>query len=214
MKINSENKKYSENKTLGFTVLETLVAISIILIAITGPLVVISQSLKASLHARDEIVAFYMAQEAIEYARLLRDNNILPSDAESINWLTNDVMGPGALCENPAGLSQNRCVLIYNATDGHRFDTCNAGLCSNVTIDSGGIYGATGDGETIFKREIYFNKVLEPAGSSRAACLDPTGDGCDDREVSMTVVVTWTNPGGLESQYSTSERLFNWKTSE
>ncbi len=65
-------KKYRV-KGKGFTLIETLVAISILLIAVAGPMVVVSQALTSSYYARDQITAFYLAQDAIEYLRNEKD---------------------------------------------------------------------------------------------------------------------------------------------
>lgn len=62
--------------TKGFTLIETLIAISILLIAVAGPMVVVSQALTSSFYARDQITAFYLAQDAIEYLRNVKDVNV------------------------------------------------------------------------------------------------------------------------------------------
>lgn len=69
----SINKK----KNKGFTLIETLVAISILLISISAPLTIASKGLASSYFARDQITAFYLAQDAVEYIRNVRDNNFL-----------------------------------------------------------------------------------------------------------------------------------------
>ncbi len=61
----------------GFTLLETLVAVSIVTIAIVAPMSLASQSLTASYYARDQLIASQLAQEAIEVVRHIRDGNIL-----------------------------------------------------------------------------------------------------------------------------------------
>ena len=68
----------------GFTILETLVAIAILMLAVTGPLYFASNSLMSAVYARDQITAFYLAQEGFEQIRAVRDNNILNNDS----WLT------------------------------------------------------------------------------------------------------------------------------
>jgi prepilin-type N-terminal cleavage/methylation domain-containing protein len=68
----------------GFTLVETLVAISVLLLAIAAPLTLGSQGLTSSRIARDQVTATYLIQEAIEYARNTRDTNILSGNG----WLT------------------------------------------------------------------------------------------------------------------------------
>lgn len=60
----------------GFTIIETLVAITILMIAIAGPLTVASQALHAALDARSQMVATNLAQEMVEEVRNYKDNNI------------------------------------------------------------------------------------------------------------------------------------------
>lgn len=67
----------------GFTLVETLVAVTILSIAIVGPFFAVQTALIASYTARDQLVAASLAQEGIEYIRNARDNNFLASRA----WL-------------------------------------------------------------------------------------------------------------------------------
>lgn len=69
----------------GFTIIETLVAITILMIAISGPLTVSFKALNAAVSARDQMIASFMAQDAVEYARNIKDNNI--STGASEGWL-------------------------------------------------------------------------------------------------------------------------------
>lgn len=61
----------------GFTLIETMVAISLIAIALTGPFTAVQIALRDSYIARDRLVASELAQEAMEYIRSIRDNNHL-----------------------------------------------------------------------------------------------------------------------------------------
>ena len=67
----------------GFTLIETLVAITILLLSISAPMTIASKGLASSFFARDQITAFYLAQDAVEYVRNHRDNNFL----SGANWL-------------------------------------------------------------------------------------------------------------------------------
>ena len=51
----------------GFTLIETLVAISILMIAVASPLTIAQKGLASAIYAKDQIIASYLAQDAIEY---------------------------------------------------------------------------------------------------------------------------------------------------
>lgn len=61
----------------GFTLLETLVAIAILLIAVVGPMSIIGGSLSQISTVRDQTIAVNLAQEGIEIVRQKRDSNML-----------------------------------------------------------------------------------------------------------------------------------------
>lgn len=67
----------------GFTLIETFVAILILVFAVVGPLTIAHRGLNSTLIARDQLVATYLAQEAVEFIRYTRDNNVLKGNS----WL-------------------------------------------------------------------------------------------------------------------------------
>lgn len=59
----------------GFTLVETLVAISILLLAVTGPLMLSRNSLSTGIHSQGGTTAQYLAEDAVEYVKAVRGNN-------------------------------------------------------------------------------------------------------------------------------------------
>lgn len=61
----------------GFTLVETLVAVSIFTVSILGLMAVLSQGISDTGYAKKKIVAGYLAQEGVELTRNMRDNYVL-----------------------------------------------------------------------------------------------------------------------------------------
>lgn len=61
----------------GFTLVETLVAITILLIVVTGPLTISMSTARSTTFASEQVVAFFLAQEGAELAQKARDELFL-----------------------------------------------------------------------------------------------------------------------------------------
>lgn len=102
----------------GFTLIETLVAIAILTLAVAGPLYEAGRTMVAAEVANDQLVASYLAQEGIEYVRLVRDDDYLsayasPSHNTAGAW-TSFINSIAPLCGtscqfDPANMSLNAC---------------------------------------------------------------------------------------------------------
>jgi prepilin-type N-terminal cleavage/methylation domain-containing protein len=116
----------------GFTLIETLVAISILLLAVAAPLTLGSQGLTTSRIARDQVIGTYLIQEGIEYIRNVRDTNRLSGQS----WLSNLDMCTSGTCQidvpandvtdcsrGCAPISFNNTTGLYGYTTGKRWET-------------------------------------------------------------------------------------------
>jgi type II secretory pathway pseudopilin PulG len=155
----------------GFTLIEALVGIAMLLLAIIGPMAIAQSGLQNSIFAKDQIVAFYIAQEGVELVRSLRDENALADNS----WLTGIPAQSGEICHssgagcgidpenmnfiNCANNGGTACVLYYHAS----------GLAPG---GQRGIYGHTVSGgqPTVFSRSI---KVTVLPGNKEAT-IDST----------------------------------------
>lgn len=78
------------NKNIsGFTLVETLVAISILLLVIVGPITIAQKGIRNAYFANEQFTAVFLAQEAIESVRQLRDADGL----DAYDKLLNSVAG-------------------------------------------------------------------------------------------------------------------------
>jgi prepilin-type N-terminal cleavage/methylation domain-containing protein len=105
-------KKYRTN--YGFTLIETLVAVSIVSLAVTGPLVAASRSIVSAEVARDKLIASYLAQEGVEYIRAMRDDSYLA------------IYGTGSA----ATLSERAWNSFYSANDATSITQCRSNPCT------------------------------------------------------------------------------------
>lgn len=70
------NIKIDARKHSGFTLLETMVAIMLFIIALSALLALVRDSVTSASYTRNEVVATYLAQEGIDYIRNIRDQNV------------------------------------------------------------------------------------------------------------------------------------------
>lgn len=109
--------------TNGFTLIESLIAITILTFAVAGPLFTASRVIVATETASDQLTALYLAQEGIEYVRMMRDNEYLAvyyagnvSDVSSTAW-DNFLNGPASdaatikKCRPDSNGTQKFCTL-------------------------------------------------------------------------------------------------------
>ena len=97
----------------GFTLVETLVAIAILMIAIAGPLTVAEKGLSAAIYARNQLMASYLAQDAMESIKNVVDSNeltIAKNGNESIPWLSINGGSTNFLSDN-CNSSSNLCAI-------------------------------------------------------------------------------------------------------
>ena len=72
----------------GFTMIETLIAVAILMISIAGPLTIAQKGLTAATYARDQVTASFLAQDVMEYVKNVRDYNVKRANPNSLtDWL-------------------------------------------------------------------------------------------------------------------------------
>lgn len=175
------------HSTRGFTLVETLVAITVIVTAIVGPLYAVQQSLSASRSAREQLVASSLAQEGVEFVRGVRDSNFLQNNASpgSRTWL-GGFDGTTGSASTYANCITAPCVV----------DSTQNTISRTVTplyLSSTGLYNQASSGTvTPYTRTVQLTAV---SGSTT--------------EMVVTVTVTWTTRGQSRN-VTITERLHNW----
>jgi len=194
----------------GFTLIETLVAIAIIMIAITGPFAATENSINAATIAHDKSTATFLAQEGIEYIHAIRDKVYIKecffgSTADCNWWLdvfTTNSSSLGTsydvllrcLGGTPCALDMTKSQ--YGSTVAPFLSgalaTCFGGTCGKLYLTPTYAYttSALGNTKTIFSRKI----VTTPLGSNA---------------IKVKVTVTWGWHGGTQSITAT-DVLTSW----
>jgi prepilin-type N-terminal cleavage/methylation domain-containing protein len=69
----------------GFTLVETLVAISILLIVMIGPMTISTSAARSTSFSSEQVTAFFLAQEGAELSQKIRDDLLLQYFADADN---------------------------------------------------------------------------------------------------------------------------------
>jgi prepilin-type N-terminal cleavage/methylation domain-containing protein len=183
------------NNKSGFTLLETLVAVAILMISISSAFSLAPEGLSGSRFAKNQTTATYLAQEALEIVHNSRDNKMLfsPNSADPLNWLANVKQCRDELCTvNPINLELDECngncppvKMIHDDVD------------DSITYGNGRYFDAAQN--TIFTRTVSIQQVPNST------------IGRDDTEAKVTVVVSWKE-GVITKRTEVSENIFDWMT--
>jgi prepilin-type N-terminal cleavage/methylation domain-containing protein len=137
-------------KKSGFTLIETLVAVSIVTLAIAGPLFTANSAIVAAENARNQLTASYLAQEGVEYVRAMRDNEYLaafqadPITASNNAWthFLNNNSDISAITECRALVSGPTKLCSLDPVQGaiSPLFVCPGNVCTPLYLLANGIY--------------------------------------------------------------------------
>jgi type II secretory pathway pseudopilin PulG len=169
-------------KTSGFTLVETLVAVTILLMVVVGPMSIASQGLRNAYFAGEQTTAIYLAQEAIEYIQKLRDDNALeefvgPGSGDTSDWY-DDVIS-----DNCKG--GDSCDIDFDTGD---FVACGTAPFTPCRLN----YYPTPVGVRSYGYETPSGNHIQSPYTRRIQVDDPVGaSGSSIGGVPVTVTVTW-----------------------
>lgn len=166
----------------GFTLLETIVALGLIVTAAAGPFTLATRGVFAAKFARSKLVALNLAQEGIELVRQMRDNNVLGGH----DW------------RGLSGVCPSRCTRLADGS--YQPDVFSVAIGSAPPISSGaalrfdevtGLYGQSSGVGTPFTRVV---NISTPAAD----------------QMRVVSAVAWTE-SGIGRQVRLETVLYDWR---
>jgi prepilin-type N-terminal cleavage/methylation domain-containing protein len=168
----------------GFTIVESLIAITILVLVITGATSAIQTGISSYIFSKDQIIAFYLAQEAVEQIKNIRDENGIKKQ----NWLS----GISANASDPCYFG-NACIV--DSIGSPILTECDDGPSSCPTLRQDTATGFFGYNlawpETVFRREIVLTQI-------------------NADEISILVTIDWSK-GIVNRQFRARENILNWQ---
>lgn len=156
--------KYSLSEQSGFSLVETLVAITILLIVITGPLTISSTAARSTSFSSEQVVAFFLAQEGVEIAQKARDDLILQNLPNTVGWddfSDDSASGVFSICFKSTGCGLSLSAdAVGSLTTAYDCDNKKCNLYYDASNDRSRYnHESTGSIITPYTRTIYFEKV-------------------------------------------------------
>lgn len=194
-------KKFLKKRNKAFTLIETLVAISIFSLSTLGLLVILSKGISDTNYTKKKIIAGYLAQEGIEYIRNMRDTFVLYDPVDSPTGWNNFylyITSVSAACQESDGcyFDADNLFSIPPPMPMSQVTLTDCGAsCPALEFDvTTGEYGYTSNVDSGFIRKI---------------TVIPVGVYPLINEIKILSTVSWVQGSG---SYSTifQESLFNW----
>lgn len=199
----------------GFTLVEAMVSISILLIGVTSAMGLASNSIATASYTRNRLTASMLAQEAMEAVQAERDSNFLrllhfDTSLRSGSWLT----GSPALIDDTTCAVQSSKNFIIAIPSGSKTTTTR--LVSTAANNPNQIVYEQSLSPT---RKIFVQASSMPGNSVATifkryvTVTESSFCGGDDdtvQEIIVTATVTWKNRAGGDMQHIVSTHMYNW----
>lgn len=176
----------NHNNQRGFTLLESMVAITILLVAVVGPMSTIGNALSDIYTARDQMLAINLAQEGVETMRQLRDSDMLTLwNGGTTTWSDHLIAG-------------NYVVTDTNGVPG--VSKCSASACTQ------------GEAAVYQDMQGYHQGTVGSLGVPTKFTRDILITDASSAEKIVTSTVTWKTSTGVDRKIQVVESLFGINT--
>lgn len=179
----------------GFTIVETLVAITILIGVIVTPLYIASQGIGVTALARDQVIAAYLAQDAVEYVIAKKKQNTLESVLDSssgVSWL-NEL--DSSSCDSNDGCAIDT---TYDHAGPLQVFPCMSSGCPPLKFNTAtGAYGYDEGAEWIesrFTRKVVVMAVI---------------NSVDENEAVVAVTISWKNSFLQTKTFTIKTNIYN-----
>jgi type II secretory pathway pseudopilin PulG len=183
----------------GFSLVEALVAIAILLTVISGIMLLVNQSIRTGQDVSNRLAASYLASDAIEYLRYERDSTWLSDNNDSYqDWINS--------LKNRTGIAPYGVDTRKGVSPGNSIDSCSDINGCKLYYDTvKNVYGYESGGsweESKYTRKITFLGINDLSD-------DDDNDGGKD-ELIVEVTVIWPQSGGGTGELVLTDTLSSW----
>ena len=191
----------------GFTLIETMVAIALLMLALIAPMSLATQSLAAAYYARNQITAFYLAQEGIEVVRSVRDGNIIAtaSGQSGVDVFTGIPLNAPFTVNSLTPTSQ--ALIICGSNNG-------VPQCPPLQTN-GSVYAyspnCSSDGTKWLTLDCGTSQGWSDSSFTRTVNAHLINNNPDEMRVNVTI--TWQQGSFKTSTFSIYEDLYRWVSS-
>ena len=197
----------------GFTLVETLVAIIILMSATAGIMVISGGTVGTTALAKNTIIANALSQEGIEMIRAIRDTSVLnetPGSGSGWQGFIDTMGGVGNGCFSNKGCIIQNIDEFYEDSGTPPSPSPDMAICADstdpdlssgcpfLTYDDGQGYGYGTGEETPFQRTLFVE------------CID---DDATCQEIKVYSEIVWKQ-GSAVKNVTSVEHLFHWYTTE
>lgn len=194
-------KRFLKNKNIrksGFTLVESLIAISIFSIATVTLMTILSNNITGIQFAKKKAISAFLAEEGIEYIRNMRDTYLLYEDGGQDGWTDFKTLLDSCDNDTSYGCYFTTENVLYNDDDKPIKNTvihiCPISLCPDSMLQYDDMTGK------------YIHDLSKPdSGYKRKITIK----NMDNDEIKIISTVSFVQ-NGKTYKISFSEHLFNW----
>lgn len=198
------NTQHNKKKNTGFTIIETMVAVFVLTMALVALLTLTANSTFNSRYAKNEIIANYLLEEAVDYIRNERDTIAFQNKAGGtwVSFLNKYGWGNGTapdVCFLPDGCYISVSDVAPIATLCASSPSFGVAKCPVFSFDENG-----------FTNFYNYDPTLPPSNFKRKIFMKLDQTKNSGEELDITVTVEWLN-GNLVRSRSLQSSLLNWQ---